>query len=396
MTSTPALRTAILAIGTELTSGQIVNRNASWISQKLARHGIVTREHATVPDDRAQILDALGRLAREAGVLFLTGGLGPTSDDFTRVVLAEKLGLPLEWDEDSWVFIQDRLGRRGINAQEIQKQQCYYPQGSRILTNRQGTAHAFMVEAEGVFYVCLPGPPREIEAVWEDHLEPWLTARFPQADPWITRSWEILGQPESEVATRAVAALRGCPYEFAYRVHLPYVEFKLSYRKSQEDPRWLERAHAAFADLPVRFDRPDPADELGARLTRLAPTVLAFEDRVGEGYLLHRMQGSVGALATRHSLIFSSQPSTLVATSPAAAFPAALRFGLEPAETTVAGGGSATAYFESGDRVTRANFASPYSSSLLRDREKHYFVERAITWWGERLDEVCKGSERSE
>lgn len=388
MKETASLQTAILAIGTELTSGQIINRNASWISKKLARHGIVTREHATVPDEREMILEAIGRLSRDAAIVFLTGGLGPTSDDFTRVVLAEKLGLPLEWDEASWVFIQERLTKRGIKAQDIQKQQCYYPRGSRILANRMGTAHAFMIGAGGKIFVCLPGPPREIEAVWDDHLEPWLTEKFPQENPWITRSWDVLGQPESEVATRAMTALQGCPYEFAYRVHLPYVEFKLSYRKNDEDGRWIEKGHAAFAGLPVRFDLPDPADELGAKLTRLASTTLAIDDRVGEGYLLHRLQTSLGAISARHSLIFSSQPSTLDAPSINPAPGAGLRLVLEPVKTDGDGGGKATAYFESGSFQAREMFDSPYSSPLLRDREKHYFVERAIMWWGERLDEI--------
>ncbi len=392
MTAPIPLQTSILAIGTELTSGQIVNRNASWISKKLAARGIVTREHATVPDDRVLILESLDRLARASGIVFLTGGLGPTSDDFTRVILAEWLGLPLEWDEASWVFIQERLSKRGIKAQDIQKQQCYYPRGSRILTNRMGTAHAFLVEADGKFFVCLPGPPKEIEAVWDDHLEPWLAEKFPQEDPWVTRSWEVLGQPESEVATRVLSRLQGCPYELAYRVHLPYVEFKLSYRRSEENPEWLEKVHQAFAGLPVRFDLPDPTDELGAKLTRLAPTKLFFEDHVGEGYLLHRLQGSLAAIASKHALSVTSQPSTLVAPGLTPAAGADFLFGLKPEKDPAAVCGKATAYFRCGEYEVREIFDSPYSSPLLRDREKHYFVERAIMWWGERLDEIFNRS----
>ena len=89
-----SVQAALLAVGTEVTSGQIVNRNAGWLSDALTRLGAEVVLHLAVPDDRSRILDALRISAHEASLVFITGGLGPTTDDFTRDLVGEWSGRP--------------------------------------------------------------------------------------------------------------------------------------------------------------------------------------------------------------------------------------------------------------------------------------------------------------
>ena len=105
----PLPRASILTIGTELTTGQITNRNAAWISEKLTELGLEVALHETVPDIHDLMLEALDRCARAAPFVVITGGLGPTKDDFTRDIIAEWSSRKLEFHEPSWQRILDRL-----------------------------------------------------------------------------------------------------------------------------------------------------------------------------------------------------------------------------------------------------------------------------------------------
>ena len=112
-------KASILAVGTELTTGQITNRNAAWISERLTSLGVEVVLHETVPDERNRILHALQNCEQHSQFIFVTGGLGPTSDDFTREVIAQWLKKPLLFDPETWNQVTDRLKRIGIPQDKI-------------------------------------------------------------------------------------------------------------------------------------------------------------------------------------------------------------------------------------------------------------------------------------
>jgi nicotinamide-nucleotide amidase len=226
------MRVCILNVGTELTTGQILNENAKWISHKVYQYGFPISCHLVVPDDRKEILQALNYCRDHSEILFVTGGLGPTSDDFTREVIAEWCGTHLLFDEFSWHQIVDRLHARKVTVRESQRQQCYFPAGSKIIKNEIGTANAFALSFGRVRVFVLPGPPREIEAVWPE-IDAELIDFSATLNPLITKSWETTGQGESEIAYLVEGALPGHDFEIGYRVHAPYVEVKLTYFKSK-------------------------------------------------------------------------------------------------------------------------------------------------------------------
>src|SRR2546423_11411812 len=123
-------RASVLAIGTELTTGQITNRNAPWISERLVQLGVEVVLHETVADDRSAIEAALNRCSQVSRLIFVTGGLGPTTDDFTRECIAQWAGRKLHFYEESWKKIVTRLSRLGIPVAEANRQQCFLPHGS--------------------------------------------------------------------------------------------------------------------------------------------------------------------------------------------------------------------------------------------------------------------------
>src|SRR4051794_7715109 len=115
-------KASILAVGTELTTGQVTNRNAAWISEQLVHLGVEVVLHETVPDDRHGIRRALDHCAGLSQFIFVTGGLGPTTDDFTREIIAEWLGQPLQFHEEIWKQVSTRLTDLGVPVAESNRQ----------------------------------------------------------------------------------------------------------------------------------------------------------------------------------------------------------------------------------------------------------------------------------
>ena len=290
------MKASILAVGTELTTGQIINKNAATLSEKLKKFGIITAAHLTIPDDRQRILDSLVYLESQSELLFITGGLGPTSDDFTRDLVAEWSKKSLQYDEGSWQHIVERLSSRGFPVRDIQKQQCYFPEGSQILTNAEGTANGFHLQIQkttgqkNVFV--LPGPPREIEAIWKDHITPWLQQNTKNLDPLITKAWDTLGVGESDVALQVEDVLKNRPSELyseiGYRVHLPYVEVKFSFLQSQQH-LWqsaLEQLEQRLQPITITRDFEDVALKVTEKIKN---DDFTFYDFVTKGYLHNRL-----------------------------------------------------------------------------------------------------------
>lgn len=232
------IRAATLAVGTEITDGQIVDRNSGWISALLSEAGLLVVEHRSVADDREDIRRALRELAERSDFLFVTGGLGPTSDDFTRELIAEVFARPLEFDPGSWEHVSRQLLSRGLVVREIQRQQCFFPRGSRIFTNSAGTANAFAFEAElngkTIQVYALPGPPVEIAAVWKDHVATEIERVAPPESRERLAIFRVLGRGESQVAEVVEGVVQGSGLRVGYRAHAPYVEVKIWYAPSEE------------------------------------------------------------------------------------------------------------------------------------------------------------------
>jgi nicotinamide-nucleotide amidase len=286
------MKASILAIGTELTTGQILNKNASTLSEKLKALGIVVTAHLTVPDDKKLILDSLNFLEAQSDIFFITGGLGPTSDDFTRDVLAEWASVKMKFDEASWQHINTRLSERGFPVRDMQKQQCYFPENATILFNSEGTAHGFKFAVKKKTLYVLPGPPREIDAIWKAHIAADLQEQTKHLNPLITKAWDTMGLGESDVAFKVEEILKDrvqdLYLEIGYRVHLPYVEVKLTLNKSDLSlwSSYIEKIDRALASITITRDFADVA-KLAAH--KIASLDFTFYDFVSGGHLYTRL-----------------------------------------------------------------------------------------------------------
>ncbi|UYL09636.1 competence/damage-inducible protein A [Bdellovibrio sp. SKB1291214] len=358
---------SVLGIGTELVDGQIVNKNGAWISEKLKNLGLTTKLHLVIPDDRKLILESLDYCGQYSDLMFVTGGLGPTSDDFTREMIAEWAGLKLKWDEESWQHIKDRLEPRGYVVKDIQRQQCYFPEGSRIIKNNEGTANAFFVEAKGKKIFVLPGPPREIESVWNAEIYQWLNKNIEGMDPFITRHWDTIGMGESDVATLVEQALANVNVEKGYRVHLPYVEVKMSFYKSQEEKMrtHVERVTEALRAITVTRDQQDVPLMLSLALKN-HQSVSVLDSCTGQ-FLLNRLMPVMREFMTGKTWTYSSH---------AIDDQAQIKLSITPKDEH-----SALVSVERRNKRFSDIIVAPYKAMPMKERRAQYFAEMAMIFW---------------
>ena len=188
----------IIAVGSELLTPFRQDTNSLYLTGKLNSLGLEVRFKTIVGDDRERLAAVFRAALNRSGLVLLTGGLGPTEDDVTREVVAEALGRPLREIPEIRESIEQRFARLGRPMPQTNLRQALVPEGSEWLANKQGTAPGLWLEHEGKIVVLLPGPPRELEAVFESECLPRLS-RLSSGSPIKTRVYKVVGLPESEV-----------------------------------------------------------------------------------------------------------------------------------------------------------------------------------------------------
>lgn len=315
----PDTRVATLAVGTEITDGQILDRNSKWLSEKMLEMACVIVEHRAVPDDREKILRGLSDLSTQSDILFVTGGLGPTSDDFTRDCVAQFLSenaspVSLVWNEEAWTWAEERLKSRGSPITENQKQQCFFPLGTSLLKNNHGTAFGFYIHKNGNLLVCLPGPPPEIESIWNAGLETVVrslvgTSHLSKRRLSILRTMGIgegaLAFAVEEILTAVASKYQLPRLEVGYRAHTPYVEIKIWAEPSRQPmaDEALEIIRKKFAEFYVNSDDEDLADGFLAQVIRkeVAGRKIAIIDSVTQGEFHRRLLEKARARSNTNS-----------------------------------------------------------------------------------------------
>src|SRR6516225_3551934 len=166
------MKCEILSIGSELTSGQNLDTNSQWLSRRLAEIGIAVGWHSTVADDLDDNLQAVRIAAGRAGLVLLTGGLGPTQDDLTREVLARAAGVELVFHPESFEQIKQMFARRHRSMTERNRVQALFPAGSEPIPNANGTAPGIWMKIGHCLIVAMPGVPSEMFAMFETQVKP--------------------------------------------------------------------------------------------------------------------------------------------------------------------------------------------------------------------------------
>lgn len=197
----------IIAVGSELLTPQYTDTNSLYITEKLNNLGILVR-FKTIVGDSHEDLGAIFRAAlARSPLIIMTGGLGPTEDDLNRDVVSEILGRPLREIAEVRKRIQERYSRLGRPMPENNLRQAQVPEGADWLENRNGTAPGIWIEHHGAIVILLPGPPRELEPLFESIVMPRLE-RVASGERIRTRVYKIVGLPESEVDQRIAPLYR--------------------------------------------------------------------------------------------------------------------------------------------------------------------------------------------
>lgn len=193
------MKAELIAVGTEILTGQIINTNAQFLSEKCAELGIDVYFHTAVGDNENRLLSVLEVASQRSDLVILCGGLGPTEDDLTKQTLATFLGRNLVFDELAMAkldrFFASRPGRVRTPNNERQAQ---IVEGSQALQNPAGLAVGGMIEQDGVTYIVLPGPPSELKAMFSESLLPLLSQSQQQL---YSRVLRFFGIGESQLVT---------------------------------------------------------------------------------------------------------------------------------------------------------------------------------------------------
>lgn len=169
-------RVSIVAVGTELTTGFVRDTNIYYLSQALDALGLEVCSATMLPDDHALMHTAITEAMQRSQVVLVTGGLGPTEDDFTKEVLLDLFGGEYREDEKTLERIKELLARRDLPLTEINRRQAFVPSSAEVLPNAFGMAPATLFHYDGGILVSMPGVPSEMRGIFETELRPRLAA----------------------------------------------------------------------------------------------------------------------------------------------------------------------------------------------------------------------------
>ena len=175
------MKAEIITIGDEILIGQIVDTNSAWIAARLNEAGFTVVRKLTVGDDRREIADAVEGAMRTADAVIVTGGLGPTKDDITKQTLAGIFGGEMVRDRETYERNGRILAARGIEYNELNREQATVPSSAEVLQNMHGTAPGMWFTRGSKAVVSLPGVPFEMKELMETEVMPRLAAHFRQS-----------------------------------------------------------------------------------------------------------------------------------------------------------------------------------------------------------------------
>jgi len=194
------MKAEIVSTGTELLLGETLNTSAHYLTGKLSSIGIEVDYHTTVGDNPKRLEQVLHQAIERSDLIITTGGLGPTADDLTKELVAKVLDLKMEIDASSLEQIKQFFGRRKAPMPSSNEKQAFFPQGSKILPNPIGTAPGAIIEKNAKTVIILPGPPFEMEPMFNNYVWPEL-ARIvgPNAERMNERVLKVFGIGESAI-----------------------------------------------------------------------------------------------------------------------------------------------------------------------------------------------------
>lgn len=202
------MKAEIISVGSELTSGQNLDTNSQWLSQRLAEIGIVVGWHTTVADELDDDVAAFRVAAERAALVLITGGLGPTQDDLTRDALAKLAGVELVFHQPSFDHIQQLFAQRHRTMPERNRVQALFPAGAEPIPNAYGTAPGIWMKVAQSILVAMPGVPSEMKAMFDEQVRPRLLSLNPGGGVLAQRKINCFGAGESAIEQKIMDLTR--------------------------------------------------------------------------------------------------------------------------------------------------------------------------------------------
>ncbi len=293
-------RIELINTGSELLLGFTINSHVNLIARMLDSIGLRLDRQTTVRDHRAEIRAAVAEALGRSEVVMITGGLGPTGDDFTREVVAELLGRPLVRNDGIAATITERFRKRGVRMPEQVLVQALIPTGAQVLPNPNGTAPGLAIEHDGSprsergkLAVLLPGPPRELKPMFEQYVLPLLEKNFAPADRPVCRVFKVVGLAESLVEEKVTPVLAGLPVELCYCAKMGEVEVRViaDLKSAEEADRRIRAALGAH----IFGTGEDRLEEVVVKLLTATGRTLATAESCTGGLIANRLTNVSGA-----------------------------------------------------------------------------------------------------
>jgi nicotinamide-nucleotide amidase len=293
------MRVVVINTGTELLLGDVLNTHLSFIAGEIFPLGLRIDRQVTVPDGVA-IREALSEALGQAEIIFVTGGLGPTTDDITREITADLLGLKLVHDPAVMHAITTRAARRGFRLTDRVARQADVPEGATVLPNEHGSAPGLYLPAGAAqkrpHLFLLPGPPRELHPMFRASVLPLLRKIVPGEMAVERRIFRLAGIGESLVEEAVGAQLIGLPgLELGYCAHAGAVDLRLMGNAAVV----AEAGQIVSEKLGAAIFSSDGSnlETVVVKLLTERKQTLAVAESCTGGYLAHRITNVPGASA---------------------------------------------------------------------------------------------------
>lgn len=293
----------IVAVGSELVSGQSLDTNSQWISRALGGVGIPVDYHTTIGDDLERNIASLKLAAGRADLVIVSGGLGPTQDDLTRDALAAAAGVELVEDATCLEALQAFFARRNRPMPERNRIQALVPRGAEPIPNRVGTAPGVWMRLGRAIVACVPGVPNEMRTMVEEQILPRLRREGYVQRVLVHRKINLFGLGESEVEAKAMdLTVRGRVPEVGITAHEATISFRITAEGATEAEALAAIEPTAaiilerFAPQLVGEGAIDVVEALAGQLARTGSTLATAESCTG-GMLAEQLTAIPGISA---------------------------------------------------------------------------------------------------
>jgi nicotinamide-nucleotide amidase len=299
------MRCDVVAIGTELLLGQIVDTNSSWLGEQLSAAGIDSCLQVKVGDNLNRMVKAIRQTLEDADAVIICGGLGPTHDDITREAIAEIMGVELEFNDEVGMAISEMFASRNRRMPEINMRQAMVPKGANIIEQRRGTAPGLICPVGNKVIYAVPGVPYELYEMFERAILPDLLVRSGSVSVISSRVLRTWGESESGLNERLFGVIEelesvGNPTLAFLASGWEGIKVRLTAKAATRPEvasildEWEQKVRAAIGDIVFGVDD-DTMESVVLQMLRDRGLTLGLAESVTGGLVSGRLTNIAGA-----------------------------------------------------------------------------------------------------